>query len=151
MSPYVQTEIDPAMDMVKYLKQLAGNGDTRFDWITLPSDGDNPTTFVNDLPDTPDQALGVFRYSGRPADAVFGQPFSVRHPRVQFIVRDPDSEVGLDRLAQIMKVLGIIRDQTINGTKYQSVEPQGEPEEIGPDSSDRQRASLNMEVSFYDS
>lgn len=146
------TEIDPAMDMVKYLKELAVGGDTRFDWIKLASDDPNsPTAFVNDLPDTPDQAVGVFRYSGRPPDAVFGQPFSVRHPRVQFMIRDPDSEVGLDRLTQIMKVLGVIRDREINGTTYQSVVPQGEPEEVGPDSSDRQRATLNFEVSFYDS
>jgi hypothetical protein len=80
-----------------------------------------------------------------------GMPFNVRHPRVQFMIRDPDSNVALDRLTQIMKALGRIRDQDINGTKYQSVSPVGEPEEIGPDSSDRQRASLNMEVSFYDS
>ena len=142
-------EIDPATDLVRYLRGLGGN----FTWIKIPSldAGVTPTVFVSDLPDKPDSAMVATRYSGSPPSEVFGNPFAVRHPRVQFLIRDPDSDVALDRLVQVMKALGKERNQTINGTFYESVVTVGEPEEIGPDSSDRQRATLNMEVSFHDS
>jgi hypothetical protein len=44
-----------------------------------------------------------------------------------------------------------VKDEVLNGTLYQRIEPVGEPFEIGPDPSNRQRAAVNMKVSFYDS
>lgn len=147
------SEIDPCLDLVRYLRQLGVDGDTRFQWIKTSSldSVTTATAFVDDLPDKPNQALVATRYSGKEPSAVFTNPFATRRPRVQFLIRDPDSNVALDRLTQIMKALGSIRSKVINGTQYESVIPVGEPEEIGPDSSDRQRATLNMEVSFHDS
>lgn len=141
--------VDVAMDLAKYLN---ANG-TDFAWIKMYStDGAvNANTFVNDLPDTPDEAMGVYRYSGASPSETFSNPVHRRKPRVQFMIRHPKSNVALDRAEAIMKYLAQIKDQTINGTKYARVRPVGEPEEVGPDSSKRQRVTLNMEVEFYDS
>lgn len=148
------SEIDPCLDLLHYLRTQGINDPTGpLSWIKT-ADLDSPATataYVNDLPDTPDEAMVLTRYSGREASAVFGNPFQTRHPRVQFMIRSADSNVALDRLTSVMKFLGKIRDTVINGTQYEWLHPIGEPEEIGPDPSDRQRAVLNMEVSFHDS
>lgn len=147
------TEIDPCFDLIKYLRDLGAGGDTRFSWIKMSSlDGSaNATAFVNDLPDPPAEAVVAVRYAGRPADEVFGNPFYNRHPRIQFLFRHPSSsKTLLDRAVQVMKELGKVRDKVINGTKYE-ITVVSEPEEIGPDTSGRQRATLNLEVSFQDS
>lgn len=140
--------VDVAMDLAKYLNE----NNVDFPWIKMFStDGAaEANTFVNELPDGPDEALAILRYSGEPPVETFGNPFQVRRPRVQFMVRHQYSNIALDRAEDIMKYLSLIKDQTINGTVYERVSPVGEPAEIGPDSSNRQRASLNMKVSFYD-
>ena len=141
--------VDVAMDLAKYLNEQT---DPKFAWIKMSStDGPtNATTFVNDLPDGPNEALGISRYAGRPPDETFENPMQVRNPRVQFLFRSMQSNTALQRGEDVMKFLARIKDQVINGTKYQRVRPVGEPAEIGPDSSNRQRVVLNMEVSFYD-
>jgi hypothetical protein len=44
----------------------------------------------------------------------------------------------------------VVKDQEINGTKYQRIKVVGEPNELGPDSSGRQRVTINFEASFED-
>jgi hypothetical protein len=140
---------DAPMDIAKYLNAQTG---PEFTWIkTYSTDGANATFFVNDFPDGPQEAGVIYRYEGEPPSQTFSNPFHVRNPRVQIIVRHPQSEIALERVENIMKLLARVKDEVLNGTLYQRIEPVGEPFEIGPDPSNRQRAAVNMKVSFYDS
>lgn len=139
---------DPAMDIAKYIN---ANSDPDFSWVKMYStDPTNPTFFVNEFPDDPDEAGAINRYEGQPPTETFGNPFYVRNPRVQIMIRHGWSEVALNRATDIMKLLARVKDQELNGTKYARIKPVGEPFEVGPDTKNRQRASVNMEVSFYD-
>ena len=142
--------VDVALDLARYLNAIE---DSKFSWIKMYStDGaELANTFVNDLPDSPDEAMGILRYAGAAPSETFSNPLHVRRPRIQFMIRHPKSSVALQRAEDVMKEVAKIKDQVINGTKYAKVKIVGEPEEIGPDSSKRQRASLNIEVEFYDS
>lgn len=140
---------DVSMDIAKF---LSANETAPMTWLKMKSEsatGNN--LFVNDWPDTPDEACRLVRYEGGPPDETFSNELHTRHPRVQITIRGKLSNVILDRAEAIMKVLSVVKDQTINGTVYQRIKAVGEPFEIGPDKSNRQQAVLNVEASFYDS
>jgi len=121
------------------------------DWLQRTSENlGTGTLYGLDLPPVPDRAVAVLRYEGRAPDETYGNPFAVRHPRLQVTVRDVDSNFCFDTADQIIKYMSV-KDEVINGTKYQRIKPVTEPTELGPDSSGRQRVTINFEVSFEDS
>lgn len=140
---------DICEDLAGYLN---ASTDPNFAWLTRSSEtpGTTGTLFTHSLPPIPDSVAVIQKYEGAAPTETFGNPFSIRHPRIQVLVRDPDSLQALNRAEQIMKFFGVIKDQVINGTEYSRVRAVGEPFEIGPDSSDREQAVVNFEVSFYD-
>ena len=141
---------DPAMDIAKYLSANSGGW---WDGLQLTSESSPETSnlFVHDLPNSPDFAIVVHRYEGRPPDETFGNPLLVRNPRIQVMVRHKQSNIALDRAEEVLRYLVQVKDQVLNGTKYQRIKAVGEPFEIGPDPTNRQRAVANFEASFYDS
>ena len=139
---------DVAMALAKYLNAQTGPD---FDWLTMFADGATNSLFVNDLPPTPDEAAALVPYEGQGPLESFGNPYMIRRPRVQVTVRHPYSEIALQRAEAIGKLLGRIKDTTIQTVEFQRVNLVGEPFEIGPDSKNRQRAIVNLSVRYYDS
>ena len=141
---------DAARDIAKH---LSARTDSWFGELQLASEStpETATLFIHDMPDFPDFAVAVFRYEGRPPDETFANPLQVRNPRVQVMVRHKKSNIALDRAEDIFRYLSQIKDEMVNGTKYQRIKPVGEPFELGPDTKSRQRAVANFETSFYDS
>lgn len=140
---------DPAMDIAKFLN---AKEDGWFAELKMAAESNNNgTIFVNDLPDNPEFAVSISRYEGRGPDETFSNPVQVRNPRIQITIRHARSNIALDRASDIMKFLSTVKDKVLNGTKYQRIRAVGEPFELGPDSKNRQRAIVNLEVSFYDS
>lgn len=139
---------DPAFDIVKYLSAKEDGW-----WVELKmaseSSSSQSTIFVHSMPDAPDFAVAAMRYEGRGADETFSNPLHTRHPRVQVMVRHPSSKASLERADEIFVYLNAVKDQVINGTKYQRIKGQGEASELGPDPQGRQRAVINFEVSYY--
>lgn len=132
---------DWVMDLAKWVN-------VELDWLKMFSDGPGANLFVNDMPDSPDKAAGFFRYGGGPPDETFEDEFLIRNPRLQVLVRDPWSEVSIDRSEIIMKLIGSVKEQTIGTTYFHRIKPVGEVTELGPDSSRRERATINYQVSF---
>jgi len=136
---------DPDYDIAKFLI------DPNITGVDLPSTGGAKNLFVSEMPPDPDFAVSVIRYSGSPPTETFGNPLLIRHPRVQVMVRHTTSKDALTVAGDIVKLLCQVKDQVVNGTTYQRIKSQGEPFEIGPDSRNRQRASVNFTVDYYDS
>lgn len=132
--------------MSDWVMDLARHANTQFVWLKLQSDGAGANLFVNDLPDSPDEAVGFFRYGGEAPDELFGNPIVKRNPRMQAMIRDPFSEVSVDRAEQLMKFLGVVTEQQIGDTYFHLVRPVGELTELGPDSARRERVTVNFRV-----
>lgn len=139
---------DPAMDIAKYINALTGTWFPELKMVVDSATANN--LFVHDMPNDPDFAVSVMRYEGKAPTETFGNPLHTRNPRIQVQVRHFESNVALDRAGDILRELVKIKDQTINGTRYQRVTAVGEPAEIGPDSKNRERATVNFQVSYYD-
>lgn len=140
---------DVAVDIARFINKA----DEEFPELTMSSDnpGVQGNLFYHKMPPLPDFAVSVQKYEGAEPDETFRNPFHERHPRIQILVRHADSLFALNYAEKIMKFLGVVKDQEIEGTKYSRIKSVGEPFEIGPDSSQRQQAVTNLEVSFYDS
>lgn len=138
---------DVAMDIAKHIN---AKNDGWWVELKMASEGPGNNLYVHDLPPSPDFAASVIPYEGGASDETFTNPLHTRHPRVQVTIRHPLSHTALERAGDILKYLVQVKDQTINGTDYQRIKNVGEPFEIGPDSSNRQRAVVNFEVSYYD-
>lgn len=137
---------DIAKDIAKYI-----NGG--FTELRMIGDaGGQNNLYYNSMPDGPDDAVAVLRYEGRQPDETFSNPLHTRHPRIQITVRRKagKSSDALNFADDILRFLTVVKDQEIEGTKYQRITPQGEPFEIGPDPKNRERAMVNFEVSYYD-
>lgn len=140
---------DPVVDFASKLNSAPAP----LDWIKTTSDSggtETGTLFRYDMPPVPDKAVAVLRYEGRAPDETFGNPVAVRHPRLQVMIRNDDSREAFSIADQIIKFMQT-KDEVINGTKYQRIKPVTEPTELGPDSSGRQRVTVNFEVSYEDS
>lgn len=139
------------MDIAKFINAM--NDTPEFPWLSglkMASDGVGNNLYVNDMPPTPDYAFAIRPYPGTAPTETFRNPVAIRHPRIQIEVRDKKSNVVLARARDLIKILSVVKDQTINGTKYSRIRSIGEPIELGPDSSGRQRATVNFEASYYD-
>lgn len=132
---------DWVMDIARYVN-------TQFEELKMMSEGAGANVFVNDMPATPDFAVAFFRYGGGAPSETFSEPFLIRNPRLQVMVRDPYSERSIDWSERIMKIIGSIKEQQIGGTFFHRVKPVGELTELGPDSTKRERATTNYDVSF---
>lgn len=133
---------DPCKDIQGYLNGNFG--------LTQDPSGDG-NLFAHKMPPSPDFAVCVQKYEGAAPTETFGNELAVRHPRIQIKVRDTVDIVALDKAEEIMKFLTRVKDQVINGTRYQRIRTVGEPFKIGPDSSEREQVTVNFEASFYDS
>jgi hypothetical protein len=136
------------MDIAKYLN---ANESADLAWMKMSSDGPGNNLFAHEWPDTPTEAVRITNYEGKAPEETFGNPVWKRNPRVQITFRGTRIDVVLKRAEAVFKFLSGVKDQTINGTKYSRIKPVGEPFEIGPDTSDREQVTLNVEVSFHDS
>lgn len=132
---------DWVMDIARYVN-------TQFEELKMMSEGPGANTFVNDMPPSPDFAVAFFRYGGGPPSETFSEPFLIRIPRLQIMVREPWSERSIDWSEKIMYVVGSIKEQQIGGTFFHRVKPVGELTELGPDSSKREQVTVNYQVSF---
>lgn len=138
---------DPVNDFTTYLNAATGD----LAWLVKSSDNAGTgTLYMYDMPPTPDKAVAVLRYEGRAPTETYGNPMAVRSPRLQVTVRDKISVNAFATADLIMKRMNV-KDTVINGTKYQRIKPVSEPTELGPDSSSRQRVTINFEVSYEDS
>lgn len=117
------------------------------DWMKLDSRGaTDPNLFFFDLPPNPDLAVALYQYSGRPPLSTFRKPALMRHPRLQVVVRSSSFEEAFNRSVEIRNLLETVKEQDLNSVRYKLIAPQGEPFELGPDTTNRQRVACNYEV-----
>lgn len=123
-------------------------------WVTLAADAPDGqgNIFAHKMAPIPDFAVSIQVYSGRfqQSNETFTLPLAIRNPRLQVMVRDFDNVEALAKCEEVLRLLAVVKDQTINGTYYLRIKSVGEPFELGPDAENRQRAVINFEASFTD-
>lgn len=118
-------------------------------WLFRPEEvqpGQEGNLFENNLPDTPDNSVGLYEYGGGPPRQTLGNQNPTENPRLQVLVRHFDVETALERSKQIMKFLITINDQELSGVRYIKISAASGPGALGTDSEDRHRFSTNFEV-----
>lgn len=119
------------------------------DWLIRPESapaGTDGTLFENDLPDTPDNAVGLYEYSGAAPRQVLGNKNPTENPRLQVLVRHFDVETAIQRSKLIMHFLITVNDQELDGVRYVKISAASGPGGLGVDSENRHRYSTNFQV-----
>lgn len=148
------SDVNIPLELAQYLNS---SNSEKLGWLVMYSDNPTPdatpaTLYYAAEPPIPDAVMVIQKYEGAAPDETFGNPLQVRKPRIQIKVRDSDDgDLALSRCNDAMEFLCTVKDETINGIRYQRIRPVGEPFEIGPDESDRPQAVVNLEVFYYDS
>lgn len=127
--------------------------DAQYTELIKPSAGTPATSnlFIANLPTqtspaVPDRAVVLSEYpSGSPGET-FGDPFKWEKTRLQVLVRDKSFLAARDLSYKIWRFLGAVEEQDIGGVRYHKIKALGTPSSIGPDSSDRQRLTVNFDI-----
>jgi hypothetical protein len=139
------------MSQPDFALALAKHANAEYSWLQMYSDAaGNVNLYVNDWPSSPDDAVLFTPYGGGAPTETMGNPFVFRNPRLQVMIRDPESEDAFDRARELFKFLGQIKETVIGGINFSRVKPVGEPSDIGPDENQRQRVTVNFEVQYKD-
>lgn len=123
--------------------------DAQIPWLILPSTAtaiEVPNFFIMDMPDLPDMCVAIYQYSGEGPEQTYGNPSLIKKPRLQVVVRSFRSDDALMKSEEIYDCLKMVKNQIINGIEYLRISPVSEPQELGPDSGNRQRVSCNYSV-----
>jgi hypothetical protein len=133
------------------IKEIAILLDDEFDFLVIPSraqPGQTPNLFRYNMPDSPDIAVALYQYDGEAPSQTMGDPLVWEKPRLQVLVRHPDSvtEAMETYMYPIWRFLASIKGQNVNGVFIHKISPVGSPSEIGPDSAGRERLSANFSI-----
>lgn len=135
------------------LEQMQILLDAQYTELIRPSQGTSATSnlFIGNLPSqttppVPDLAVVLSEYpSGSPGET-FGDAFKWEKTRLQVLVRNKNFAPARDLAYKIMKFLGSIEEQDLGGVRYHKIKALGTPSSIGPDTSDRQRLTVNFDI-----
>lgn len=119
------------------------------DWLIRPEEapeGVDGTLFENNLPNTPDSAVGLYEYGGAAPRQTLGNKNPTENPRLQVLVREPYVEDSLRKSKLIMNFLITINDQELSGVRYIKISAASGPGGLGTDSENRHRFSTNFQV-----
>lgn len=90
--------------------------------------GNEPTLRLGGLEDAPDDVVCIYQYPGGGNEWVQDKILPVaERPQIQVVARAKryqDAELKIDRAWQ---ALAIVRNTTLSGTYYRSIEPNGSP------------------------
>jgi Bacteriophage minor capsid protein len=114
-------------------------------------DGSTPGTniFIHRQPPSPDQSLTLYQYTGAKPQLTLGRTVAWVNPRLQVINRASEAQGVQQAFADAKSVYDLliaVVDQSVGGTAYISILPSGEPQELGPDPSNRQRVVTSYDV-----
>lgn len=129
-------------DFAKYI-------DTNVAWAIMESSKvgtEVANLYIMDMPDSPDTCVAVYQYGGVGPLQTFSNNMLIRKPRLQIMVRDPRSNIALDKINEIWELIVGVKEQSVNGNWYHKTVAQGEPEEIGVDSKNRVQFTCNFEI-----
>lgn len=118
-------------------------------WLTRPEDAVDSLTgnlFEQNLPNEPDNAVGLYEYGGAAPRQTLGNKNPTENPRLQVLVRHTNVETALQWSKLIMHFLITINDQELSGVKYVKISAASGPGGLGTDSEDRHRYSTNFQV-----
>lgn len=110
--------------------------------------------FIGSLPETVDKCIMLIPYTGRPIQQVMGGSVAFEHARVQVQCRGGSRSDGsttgfsdaLVTANSVLKVLVAIKNQTIGGTWYLTVQALQSPFFLNRDTNDRPMVACNYEV-----
>jgi len=113
------------------------------------------TIFIGPLRDNVDTGVAVIEtggifpvhaFSSGPATTIGAGVAVVERPRVQVFSRAPDYATARAQAQNAFNLLDGMQDRTVNSVKYLYVEAVQSPVDLGRDKNDRQRFSVNFDV-----
>jgi hypothetical protein len=127
-------------------------------WV-IP-DGSNPAgnIFQSLRPSEPDRIVSVHQLPGSKPKRTLGKGFAWEEPRLQIYVRNAvgqlnDTTTGFPAAEadarQIWNLLRAVVNQTVNGTRYMIIDPDGEPSPIELDPNNRPLIVMEFSVMKY--
>ena len=112
--------------------------------------GDTGTIFAGQLPDRPDDCVGLLESGGEPPIETFGAAADANpeRPRLQVLVRAgaENYDAGRALAYAVWKALHEVANQTIGGVFYQSIRALQSPAGLGRDDSQRWEWSINFQI-----
>lgn len=108
--------------------------------------------FLSQLPDSPDAAVGVFEYPGRPSDKTFGTTIVCENARFQILVRSAREgtanaySTARTKAENIRNLLDGAGNLTLSGTVYLYIEALQPPFFLEKDANGRNIIACNFEA-----
>lgn len=109
--------------------------------------------FKSQLPDSPDAAIGIFEYPGRPSDKAFGTTVLIENPRFQILVRSAREGVVANayltartKAEAIYTLLDGAGNLTLSGIVYLYIEALQPPFHLEFDANRRAVIACNYEA-----
>lgn len=92
--------------------------------------------FIDYMPPTPDNCIGVFGYAGQPPEHMH-EPGGIGKPGIQIRVRNTSAATGRALIETIFTELDGIVNQNLLGTYYLAIWANQSPEPLGKDENGR--------------
>ena len=115
--------------------------------LTFDATGVSGDTFINVLPSSPDEAVGIFSQGGSAPSPKFVEQFT----DIQFLVRGgPDPRTSEDLAQSIFNYLHGLTQENLPDGSYllQARAMQGKPIHVGRDDSGRHKFSVNFRLRY---
>jgi hypothetical protein len=107
--------------------------------------GITTSIFLNEIPDTPDNILGVFFSGGQSPEMAFGSR-TFEQPSFQVRVRHTTGATAILWAEQVKDTLNGINGLTIGSTRYLSIMQTGDILPLGKDAKARSEYSVNFQT-----
>jgi hypothetical protein len=107
------------------------------------------TIFLSAIHDTatPETAIGLFEYAGRPPFYVHDQALPcLEAPSVQVLCRAPHYADARSLAEAVYQTLEAVRNTTLSGVHYVSITAHHPPFSLGPDANERAQVVINVSV-----
>jgi len=108
--------------------------------------GVNANIYLGDLPDTPDNCIGLYQTGGQDPQHQLGASTEEVHetPTFQVRLRNTTYATANTEAEQVKDVLDGLINQVVNGNEYKSIFMQGDINSLGRDGRNRVNLSVNF-------
>lgn len=107
----------------------------------------NTDLFLGILPDGPDELIVLTQYYGNAPEYIQERMLpNAESLQLQVVIRSRRYEVAEAKAYRVWRALASVTNQTLGGTKYRSIKPNGSPALLSYDASERVRIFFNATV-----
>lgn len=113
--------------------------------LIAASVGATTTTFIGEMPDTPNDCICLYEYAGSPPDLTHdGQ--EIEKPGLQAKVRSTSYATGRAKIESVITALNKTANTTLTATRYLFIRANQSPQCLGRDASRRWEWVVNFSI-----